>query len=462
MAEEKTPKDSGKEAVVQGSWRRSLRLTRAGVLGGARVAAHAVGNLVRSESGREERRQAMWRAQAGLWAKELGELKGSLMKAGQMVAMYGDQFLPPEALQILRGLQNDAPPLHYASIEAVLVADLGADKVTKLGLNRQALGAASLGQVHCGTAPDGTPVAVKVQYPGVAEALDNDLQILRRMLKLLRVVTDAATLDALFAEVHGVLTRELDYVQERAATDAFRAALADDARLVVPHTFPELSSQRVLTTSFESGVAPDDPAVKALSQSRRNALGIAYFELYLQEMMVLGRVQTDPHFGNFRVRIDPVGEDDRLVLLDFGATREVTPAYAATMRRMMRGCLLDERQEILDAGLELGLLRPDDGVAAEGAFVDVCRLIAEPFSSADTPLRDAGLFDASGAYDFGRSDLPRRVAQRGSTLARARGLRPPPPEALFVDRKLAGTFLFLAAMGAVVDARPILRRYLGL
>ena len=456
MAQDDTPKDQ----VVQGAWRRGLRLTRLGMVGGARAAAHAVGSLWHDDARNAERSQALWRRQAADWARELGELKGSLMKAGQMLAMYGEPFLPPEVLQILRSLQNDAPPLRYESIEAVLLEDLGAEKVRALRLSPTPLGAASLGQVHRGTTPQGRPVAVKVQYPGVAAALEHDLRALKRLLKLMRVVASPQVLDALFVEVEGVLRRELDYTQEREATDHFRAALAGDARLVVPETFADYASARILTTSFEAGVAPDDPAVKALPQHRRNALGLAYFELYLREMFEFHLVQTDPHFGNFRVRIDPVGEDDKLVLLDFGATRKVSPGYVRTQRRLMRGCLLDEQQSIVDAGLELGLLRPDDGAGAEAVFIDVCRLIAEPFSSHYTPGRRADLFTPDGRYDFGRSDLPKRVAKRASELGRARGLRPPPAEALFVDRKLAGTFLFLSAMGAVVNARPLLGRYL--
>lgn len=448
--------------VPTGSLARGLRITRMGLLGGARAAAHAVNNALRSDEGKEARTDALWRAQAMMWVREVGQLKGSLMKAGQMVAMYGEQFLPKEAVELLRGLQSDAPPVAFESVRAVMEADLGAARMAAVQVDAAPCGSASLGQVHKATLPDGAQVAIKVQYPGIKEALDADLRALKRLLGLMRVVARGDTVNALFAEVRDVLHDELDYAREAEMTNFFYRAVAGDARYVVPKTFADYSAGRVLTTSFEEGVDPEGPAVRALSQARRNALGLALFEFYLRELFEWGRVQTDPHFGNFRVRLgDGSGaRPDRLVLLDFGAVRHVSAAYLRSYRRMMLGCLEDDRQAILDTGLELGLLRPGDTAAAEEAFFDLCRLIAEPFSSLATPGRNHALFDAQGNYNFGASDLPRRVAQQATLLARAVGLRASPPESLFLDRKLAGVFLFLAQLKANINGEALLRDHL--
>jgi predicted unusual protein kinase regulating ubiquinone biosynthesis (AarF/ABC1/UbiB family) len=449
-------------AVPTSPFRRGLRLTRMGVLSTARAAAHAVNNALRSDEGRAERDQTLWRDQALLWVREVGELKGSLMKAGQMLAMYGEHVLPKEAVDILRALQSDAPPVSFDSVYQVISQELPQDVLSEIAIDPVPCGSASLGQVHPAVLPDGQKVAIKVQYPGIKEALDSDLRALRRLFGLMRIVARGDTVDALFAEVRSVLHDELDYERERRMTAWYHDAVGDDARYGVPSVYPHLCGPRVLTTRFEEGVAPDGPEVAALSQARRNQLGLNVFEFYLKELFVFGRVQTDPHFGNFRVRLSTEpNTPDRLIMLDFGAVREVTPTYLKTYRQMMLGCLYDDRQRILDMGLELGLLRPGDSVAAQRAFFDLCRLVAEPFSSPNTPGRDHTLFTAEGAYDFGRSDLPKRVITAARTFGREVGLRSAPPECLFLDRKLAGVFLFMAQLRVVANGEALLRQYLG-
>lgn len=446
--------------VPTSPFRRGLRITRMGVMGTARAAAHAVNNAFRSDTDRAGRDDALWKAQAMMWVREVGQLKGSLMKAGQMVAMYGEQFLPKEATELLRSLQSDAPPVAFDSVKAVMDADLPAERMAQIVIDPKPCGTASLGQVHKAVLPDGSLVAMKVQYPGIKEALDADLKALRRLLSLMRVIARGETVDGLFAEVRTVLHDELDYVRERQMTDFFGEVLADDPRFVVPTTYAAYSSARVLTTRFEVGLDPEGPEVAALSQERRNALGLAFFELYLKELFVWHRVQTDPHFGNFRIRLgDGASSPDQIVVLDFGAVRDVSPTYLRTYRRLMLACLNDDRQAVLDMGLELGLLRPNDAPVAEQLFFDMARLIAEPFSSPNTPGRNHSLFDADGAYNFGESDLPRRVATKVTELGRAVGIRASPPESLFLDRKLAGVFLFLAQLKANVNGEKLLRRF---
>lgn len=441
--------------------RRGLRITRMGVMGTARAAAHAVNNAFRSDTHRAERDGALWRAQAMMWVKEVGQLKGSLMKAGQMLAMYGEHFLPKETVELLRSLQSDAPPVSFASVREVIDADLGPEAMRGVTVDPTPCGSASLGQVHRATLVDGSEVAIKVQYPGIKEALDVDLRALRRLLGLMRVVARGETIDGLFAEVRKVLNDELDYERERQMTQFFSEVLEGDNRFVVPLTYASHCSGRVLTTRFEEGLDPEGPEVAALSQERRNALGLHFFELYLKELFVWHRVQTDPHFGNFRIRLgDGHNAPDQIVLLDFGAVRDVSANYLRTYRRMMLACLHDDRQSALDMGLELGLLRPNDSPVAEQAFFDLCRLIAEPFSSPNTPGRNHTLFTPEGAYDFGRSDLPKRVAIKATELGRAVGLRASPPESLFLDRKLAGVFLFLSQLGATINGEDLLKSYL--
>lgn len=454
-------RDKPPSRITSSGFARGLRVTRMGMLGGARMAAHSVGNWVLGDKDKSSRQDALWKKQAEMWVREAGALKGSLLKAGQMLALYGEPFLPKEALALLRTLESQAPPVSFDSIREVLIEDLGQEVFDALQVDPAPLGAASLGQVHKAIAPDGRALALKVQYPGVADAVDSDLRAIRRMMSAFRVMLPKEAIDGLFEEVRSVLVRELDYVRERQETDIFRERLSHIEGLRVPETFPAYCSKRVLATSFEEGVSAKDESVQALSQARRNRLAKLYFELYLYELFVMQRIQTDPHLGNFRILIDPSPQErDTLVLLDFGAAREVPDPYMKTYRRMMSGCLYDQRQDILDAGLELGLVYHDDPPAAETAFVDMCRLISEPFSSQDTPGRNHSLFLSDGAYDYAKSDLPMRVAGRGKELGLMRGVRLPPSETFFLDRKLAGTYHFMVAVRAQLNARELLEHYL--
>ena len=136
----------------------------------------------------------------------------------------------------------------------------------------------------------------------------------------------------------------------------------------------------------------------------------------MNELWRLGLVQTDPHFGNYRVRLDPAGKTDRLILLDFGASREVTGPYLQGYRQLVLGAVEQDPAGIVAGATELGFLMPDDSQERQQLFIRLCTLICEPFARPGTPEIRADLFDEAGNYDWGRSDLPKRVAKLGAQI----------------------------------------------
>ena len=237
----------------------------------------------------------------------------------------GRCFLPPEAAAALKTLQSDSPPLEWSKIEAQLRKQIAPERLAELEIDPESFAAASLGQVHLARRKsDGARIALKIQYPGVDGAIDGDLKTLRSLLAVFKIFPSRwATYDPMFEEVRAMLHQEVDYVRELKNTEEFSALLKGDDRYVVPKVYPEYSSRRVLATEFQDGVRLDGPEVKALSQERRDRIAELILELYMREVFEFRQVQTDPHFGNYRVRFAPDGRNDQLVLLDFGAVRKL-------------------------------------------------------------------------------------------------------------------------------------------
>ncbi|MGZ3653015.1 MAG: ABC1 kinase family protein, partial [Bdellovibrionota bacterium] len=395
-----------------GAFSRSLSLARLGIGAGARAAGSAMAGILDSEVAAAARKKAHWVGQAGRLVAELGELKGSLMKAGQLLSVYGEHFLPPEINQLLRTLQSDAPPVEFAAIHRVLLRNLGAEKLALLDIDEEPCGAASLGQVHrARVRSTGELLALKVQYPGVERAIDGDIKALKRLLSITEWLPKIPATDALFEEVRRMLKRETDYVLELAMLEFYRHKLAGDSRFVVPRAYPEFCGKRVLAMSFEPGVALDGPEVAALSQERRNAISLAVLELYFRELFTWRRVQTDPHFGNYRVRLGK--NSDSLVMYDFGAVRDLDKEFIEPYRLMLKGTFHSDRAEFEKASLALGVLEPGDPAELKELFYELCRMITEPFLPPQP-------------YDWRETKLPQRLSEAGWIMVKKFPLRAPP------------------------------------
>jgi predicted unusual protein kinase regulating ubiquinone biosynthesis (AarF/ABC1/UbiB family) len=325
------------KSLKTGAISRGFSLAKLGLHAGAKAATHAVGNIFGDEAAQSLRKKALLLEQMALISEELSQLKGSLMKAGQMLSVYGEHFLPAEANQLLKLLQSDSPPLQWPEIRKALTRQLGKEKLGQLEITEAPEAAASLGQVHrAKILATGEEIVLKVQYPGVDRAIDGDIRTLRRVLSLMDWLPKLPATDDLFAEVKSMLKQELDYEVELRHLQFFRKALAGDPTYILPGPFPEFSGKRVLAMSYEPGAPLDGPEVAALSQPRRNVLAVAALELYFRELFVWHKVQTDAHFGNYRVRLGTSGEADRWVLYDYGAVREVGAPFMEKYRRMLR------------------------------------------------------------------------------------------------------------------------------
>lgn len=457
MTDKKKPPKPSIARLKTGSFERNFALARLGVGAGAKIAVHSLSNIFRGEVSKSEADRDFYKAQAEVLADELGQLKGSVMKAGQMLAMFGDYFLPHEAVEVLSQLQDNTPPVAWPVVERQLKASVGAAALRELEISETPLAAASLGQAHRARRKrDGLELVVKIQYPGVAEAISSDIKTLSRLLIASRLTPKNLDLAPTFAEVREMLEGECDYLQEADFTETFAKRLAEDARYVVPRVLREYSGARVLTTTYERGVSVSDASVKALPQARRNALASSFVELFLTEFFRWGLVQTDPHFGNYRVRLDEQGRD-RLVLLDFGATRAFLRPFIRDYSAIVAGALARDRDQIRRGAEAIGLIGSDFPASALEGFAEMCERIVEPFEPTRAPEM---LRTAEGNYRFGASELPMRVSQIAARNALTLSFRLPPREIVFLHRRLGGVFIALAALAAELDLRQPLDRAL--
>ena len=298
--------------------------------------------------------------QATRLATELGKLKGSLQKAGQLFSIYGEHFLPPEVCEILKSLQKDSPPVSLDVMMNSAKRSLGAERFQQLQIDPIPLGAASIGQVYrVKITGDSDDWCLKVQYPGVDKSIDSDLDILYRIFAVLKFIPKDMNLDGLFAEIRAMLHREVDYTKEADTTNQFRQWLAPDDRYIVPVVNGSYSTKRVIITSFQAGHDIDSKEVMGLPQDQRNLLGEAILELFFKEFFEFRTVQTDPHFGNYRIRINS-GSKNQWVLLDFGAVRSFPLSFVKDYQSIVQAVIFKKDPQQLFHALKSLKIMTDD------------------------------------------------------------------------------------------------------
>ena len=385
-------------------------------------------------------------ANARRLARRLSQLRGAAMKLGQLLSLESADVLPPEFAEALALLRASADTMPSSQVRRVLGREYGKGWEARFrSFSLEPVASASIGQVHEAVAADGRRLALKIQYPGVARSIESDVDNVASLLRIARLLPVDIDLSGIIAEAKRQLRQEADYVQEAAALRRYRALVADDDALLVPDVHDDLTTRRVLAMDFAEGEPIESLAAAGVPQARRDAAGRTIERLVMRELFEFRFVQTDPNFANYF--IEP--GSDRIVLLDFGSTREVPQALAEQYARIIRGAIASDRDAVRAAAIAIGYLPAGEREDRAQAVVDLIFTICEPFRG-------------SGVYDFGRSTLPSRVRDLGFDLALRRGfLHPPPPETVFLHRKLIGSFLLCARLRARIDTRALVQPHLG-
>jgi predicted unusual protein kinase regulating ubiquinone biosynthesis (AarF/ABC1/UbiB family) len=434
---------SGSRAVPRG------RLSRLGTFG--RLAGGVAGGMLAEGARRLAQGERphlhdliLTPGNAARLADRLAHLRGAAMKLGQMISMDAGDVLPAELSAILARLRDQAQRMPPAQLDRVLRQEWGPDWRRRFRHFEAApIAAASIGQVHRATLPDGRVLAVKVQYPGVADSIDADVDNVATLLRISNLLPATIDLAPLLAEAKRQLADETDYLREGRELRRFGELLRDDARYVVPNLEESLTTSRVLAMSFIEG-QPIETLAQA-PQADRDAAMTALIELVLRELFAFGVMQTDPNFANYRWQ----PESKRLVLLDFGAARPV-PAQTA-----------DAYRELIEAGLarDLGKVRETavkTGFLGKGAVTAHRPAIDRIICAVDAAM------NREGPFDFGdRAFVPVVREEAKALLADRAAWHVPPTDTLFVQRKVSGTALLAARIQACVMVRELAAAAIG-
>ena len=361
--------------------------------------------------------------------RSVGELKGVAMKGAQLMS-YVDVSLPAELRDALALLQTWSPPMPRAEVERLVREDLGAEAAEALvaTLSAEPVAAASIGQVHRATLPDGTGVAVKVRYPGIEDAIRSDFRPAAGGVKLASLLYGGAGIEGMVAEAKDRLLEECDYRHEAAMQRRFVELFDGDPVITVPAVHDAFCGHRVLTTTFVEGwgfeawVDGDPP------QAHRDRLGVALFDFYVGTLFRHGLYNCDPHPGNYLILEGP-----RLAMLDYGCTRAFEGDLVPDLAALTRAVQDDDRAALERACEKLGMLPKRKRAAA----LDLARRLFRAYLG---PM----LEDRVQPVDLGAAMTLSELARGKQQLLRLAL----PREMLFLLRIRFGLMSVLARLGA--------------
>lgn len=371
---------------------------------------------------------------------KLSRMRGAALKLGQMMSFQDSKMLPAPIQQVLLRVQDSADYMPPSQRNKVLAANLGADwRELFSTFDEKPIAAASIGQVHRGTLKsNGEKVAIKVQYPGVADSIDSDLSNLAVLLTASRLLPKGLYLDKTIANARTELGWECDYIREAECGERFRKLLADEKdTFIVPKVFPEASGRQVLTMEYLDGVGVTK--VQTFTQEQKDWIGTQILRLCLREITEFRFMQTDPNWTNFLFNADK----SRLELLDFGASREYPEEFISKYTRLLLAASKSDENSVRDLSIELGYLTGHESKAMLKAHISSVLTLAEPFLTTSPEI-----------YDFRDQTITERVKALIPVMVRER-LSPPPEETYSLHRKLSGAFLLCAKLGSQVRCREL-------
>src|SRR3954465_2096637 len=331
---------------------------------GARYAGTRAANLARSKEKADEAMDARHLEAAERMVDVLGTMKGAAMKIGKLASFIDPEFIPEEYRELyqdkLASLRSEAPSMPWKKVKSVLEEEWAGEPVEELfeDFDHEATAAASIGQVHRAVLPDGREVAVKVQYPGIAEALRADLQNAQMLMRMAKALAPGLDARAAAEELKERVLEELDYEYEAQNQRTFARAYRGHPFIYVPDVISRLSRRRVLVSEWVDGVGFEE--VKALPQAERDRFGEIVFRFCFGSIYPLSHFNADAHPGNY-VWMD----DGRVAFLDYGMTKQLDEEQIKLEIAAVEAVLDDDPERLRAALADLGFLSKRKRVEAE-------------------------------------------------------------------------------------------------
>ncbi|AGO10174.1 AaceriAAR181Wp [[Ashbya] aceris (nom. inval.)] len=367
--------------------------------------------------------------------KKFSQMRGAALKIGQMMSFQDSKVLPAELYQILSRVQNSAHYMPQRQLDRLMARELGAEWRNKFAsFENVPVAAASIGQVHKAVLPNGDECVVKVQYPGVKDSIDSDLNNILMLLTASSLLPKGLFLEKTVANAKTELGWECDYLREAAALKRFEKLLADDPVFVVPHVYDSLTTPNIITMSRMGGTEIMKLPEHVTTQEVRNFICENIMRLCLKEIAEFKYMQTDPNWANFLYN----SKTGKIELLDFGASRGFPDGFIHNYRKLLTYATQGDREGVHKMSERLGYLTGLESRAMINAHVDSVMTLGEPFSG-----------EAEKAFDFSDQDVTDRIRGNISLMLNER-MCPPPEETYSLHRKFSGVFLLCARMGAKV------------
>ncbi|KAH8908810.1 ABC1-domain-containing protein [Coniochaeta sp. PMI_546] len=376
---------------------------------------------------------------------KLSRMRGAALKLGQMMSFQDSKMLPAPIQEVLQRVQDRADYMPAWQRDKVLVSNLGPEWRELFDeFEEMPIAAASIGQVHRATLrSNSAKVAVKIQFPGVADSINSDLDNIGVLLAATRLLPKGLYLNKTIDNARTELGWECDYEREAVCGERYRALLADETDVfVVPKIYLEASGKQVLTMEFMEGVGVT--RVASFNQEQRDWIGTQILRLCLREITEFKFMQTDPNWTNFLYN----AQKNKLELLDFGASREYPDRFITLYVRLLEAASRLDRAAVKTLSEELGYLTGHESKAMLDAHITSVLTLAEPF-----------LDSAPEVYDFRDQTITERVKGQIPVMIRER-LAPPPEETYSLHRKLSGAFLLCARLGSRVRCRDLFEQAL--
>lgn len=367
----------------------------------------------------------------------LCKVRGAALKLGQMLSIQDEALLSPSLQRIFDRVRQSADFMPFWQTEKVLREELGENYMNKFEtLEKSPFAAASIGQVHIGFLKESNEkCAVKIQYPGVAQSIQSDIDNLMSILNVAQLLPKQMYVENVVSVMKRELLDECDYIREADSMLKFQDFLKDDPVFILPKVYPDLTTKQILFTEFIEG-EPFDKCME-LPQEQRNLIGYHMLRLCLNELFVYKYMQTDPNWSNFFFN----KYTNKIYLLDFGATRSYSSKFVDKYIRVIRAAADNDREGIIKWSRELKFLTGYETKNMDDAHSDAVLILGEAFKK-DEP------------FDFSSQNTTRRINDLVPVMLKYR-LTPPPEETYSLHRKMSGAFLLCAKLKANINCKPL-------
>ena len=376
------------------------------------------------------------------FVSQLSYLRGAALKLGQLLSLEGGDFIPAPISKILDEVRNDAYRMPPSQLKKVLVDSWGEDFLQKFNsFDVNPIAAASVGQVHKCTTVNNKLLAIKVQYPGVRESIDSDVNNMGFLLKNSGLIPRSFPLDDFLEETKHQLQQEVDYVTESKHLSKFSKLLKHNPNFDVPELDIEFTTRTTLAMEFKSGITIE--GLVNFTQETKNKVIERLIKLIFMEIFEFNLVQTDPNFANFLYD----ESTNKIVLLDFGATRTLESTTVNNFKMLLTAILSQDTESIQRNLNELGLI-------TSNLSNDILKSILNIIEKYSLPIV------MGQPYDFTNPTLVSDMEQLSKQFFASRcKISIPPISTLLIQRKIAGIFLLAQRFKAKVDLQEVIEKY---